>query len=184
MNNFYSIKAVLVATVFVLSLSSIPSAEAQRQRRAAPAGPGVVSKVAWDADGKSVEFTSQRKRYRFDFETSKRVELSADTPKSDTVPSTPGISRRRGSQFGKTGKYIGRPSRGRQYTKVESPDGKWVAEYKDWNLVLNSKDSDTTVKVTTDGDENIHYGTASWVYGEELNQTLSLIHISEPTRPY
>lgn len=173
-NNFYSIKAVVVATVFVLSLSSIPSAEAQRQRRAAPAGPGVVSKVAWDADGKSVEFTSQRKRYRFDFETSKRVELSADTPKSDTVPSAPGISRRRGSQFGKTGKYIGRPSRGRQYTKVESPDGKWVAEYKDWNLVLNSKDSDTTVKVTTDGDENIHYGTASWVYGEELNQTTAM----------
>jgi hypothetical protein len=78
------------------------------------------------------------------------------------------------NDLGNTGKYIGRPSRGRQYTTVESPDGKWLAKYQDWNLILENKESSETIPVTTDGNEKIHYGTASWVYGEELDQNKAI----------
>ena len=152
------------------------SAVAQRFRSAPASGPGVVSKVIWNEDGKSVEFSSDGKRYKFDLTTSKRSEI--ESKKGDKIPVAPPTSPRgrRGlsSASGNTGKYIGRPSRGRQYTAVESPNGKWEAQYKDWNLVLENKETKDVVNVTTDGDENIHYGTASWVYGEELGQTKAM----------
>ena len=107
-------------------------------------------------------------------ETEKQTEVATKKDEAKR-PSPPRTFRRRARQEeGNTGKYVGRPSRGRQYTEVDSPDGKWQAQYKDWNLVLENKDSKEVVKVTTDGDENIHYGTASWVYGEELNQNTAM----------
>ncbi len=151
----------------------ISKANAQRFGRAA-SGPGIVSKVVWNEDGKSVEFTSQGKRFRYDLVTNtpSEVEVKKDENKQTETPRA--FRRRSRQEAGNTGEYIGRPSRGRQYTKVKSPDEKWVAEYKDWNLVLENTESKEVVNVTTDGDENIHYGTASWVYGEELRQTKAM----------
>ena len=148
-------------------------ADAQRGGRGASA-PGTVSKVQWGEDGESVFFTSEGERYVFDLNSQTRSSLDSDTDKK--TDKLDGRQIRRGSRTasGNTGKYVGRPSRGRQYTKVESPDGKWTAEYKDWNLVLENKDDKEVVPVTTDGNEHIHYGTASWVYGEELNQTKAM----------
>lgn len=66
----------------------------------------------------------------------------------------------------------GRPGRGRQLEEEPSPDGKWIARYRDRNVVLVSADGKTTIPVTRDGSVagRIKYGTASWVYGEELDQ--------------
>ena len=65
-----------------------------------------------------------------------------------------------------------RPARGRQLDTEESPDGQWKAVYRDRNVVLQSADGKTTLSVTKDGSEagRVKYGTASWVYGEELDQ--------------
>ena len=46
--------------------------------------------------------------------------------------------------------------------------------YRDWNVVLEHAVTGDKVQVTEDGNENIHYGTASWVYGEELGQTRAM----------
>ncbi len=61
-------------------------------------------------------------------------------------------------------------ARGRQLARVVSADGK-VATYKDGNIFLTLPDK-TVTQVTTDGsiEKRIKYGTASWVYGEELEQ--------------
>lgn len=62
------------------------------------------------------------------------------------------------------------PARGRQFTEVKSPDDAHRAFYEDGNVFL---ETDGDVKaVTTEGDldKRIKYGTASWVYGEELSQ--------------
>ena len=158
---------VNLVALFTVVGFCVPVATAQRARQAR--GPGIVSKVVWNEDGKSVEFTNEGKRFKFDFESKEKTEVES---KKGGDRARPAIRRRRrpSQEQGNSGKYVGRPSRGRQYTKVDSPDGKWQAQYKDWNLVLENKESKEIVDVTTDGDENIHYGTASWVYGEELDQ--------------
>lgn len=63
------------------------------------------------------------------------------------------------------------PGRGRQFSTVTTEDGKTKAEYKDGNVWLTVGDGNS-VKVTPDGDlaKRVKYGTASWVYGEELDQ--------------
>jgi dipeptidyl-peptidase-4 len=66
--------------------------------------------------------------------------------------------------------------RGRQAASTTSSDGKLKAYYKDRNLYLSNADGTGEVQITTDGSEKdrIKYGTASWVYGEELDQTTAM----------
>ena len=63
------------------------------------------------------------------------------------------------------------PERGRQWDVVKSADGSTTANYRDGNVYLTTGDKE--VQVTKDGDvaKKIKFGTGSWVYGEELNQT-------------
>ncbi|MEE2896032.1 MAG: DPP IV N-terminal domain-containing protein [Planctomycetota bacterium] len=79
------------------------------------------------------------------------------------LPSRPRGDARRGNRGP-------RPARGRQLTESPSPDGAWTAVHEDHNVVLRAEDG-TELPVTTDGTEAFRYGTASWVYGEELDQT-------------
>ena len=157
-----------VAALLLLPLA----ANAQRGRGQVSSGPGAVSRVAWSKDNKLVSFHNQGKRYELDLKTLKRSETKADNAARPPARPT-GRRMRPGSSGASTGKYVGRPSRGRQYTRVDSPDGKWQAHYKNWNVVLENKGGDK-VHVTTEGNEEVHFGTASWVYGEELNQTKAM----------
>ena len=142
--------------------------------------PGKVSRVQWSEDGRYVEYTTEGQRYRFDLQTLEREAFTPEKPDGDSEAETgrsnrrPG--RRTGGSAGLTGRYVGRPARGRQYTQVNSPDGQWEAHYRDWNVVLvpAGEEKGEPVQVTTDGNEHVHYGTASWVYGEELNQTRAM----------
>src|SRR5262249_35564385 len=66
--------------------------------------------------------------------------------------------------------------RGRQAISATSPDGKLVAFYQDANLWLGDVNGEIEVPLTTDGSKSkrIKYGTASWVYGEELFQRTAM----------
>ena len=66
-----------------------------------------------------------------------------------------------------------RPARGRQFTTAESPDGAWTAVSERGNLFLRPKAGEQFA-ITTDGTDDIKYGQASWVYGEELDQTTAM----------
>ncbi len=134
-------------------------------------GSGRVSKVQWSKDGRFLIFRSDGKLYQFDLQT-----LEKKVVKKDEVPESVNSWRgkTRGAAAANSGRQLGRPTRGRQHTGVVSPDGKWTARYKNWNVVLEKNDSKDVVQVTTKGNEKIHYGTASWVYGEELNQTTAM----------
>lgn len=61
------------------------------------------------------------------------------------------------------------PARGRQFTTVRSGDGK-IATYRDGNVHI--VDGFENYQLTEGGDlsKRLKYGSASWVYGEELNQ--------------
>jgi dipeptidyl-peptidase-4 len=116
-------------------------------------------RVTWAEDGKSFEYEWDGEKWRFDLEEKKAVSLGE--VESDAAP---GQRRRTG------------PERGRQYTEAESPDGKLKAFYRDYNLWLSDSDGKNEFAVTTGGNkkDRIKYGSASWVYGEELGQNTAM----------
>ncbi len=141
----------------------------------APAG----QTVAWSADGKSVDYSWDGKRYRLDL-ASKKI---ADAPPADaSAPTPPPAQTGRGGRGGAeptrgcTNEMLPPPERGRQRPVEPSPDGKLLAHYHDRNVFVCDANGGGQVAITTDGSEKdrIKYGTASWVYGEELDQTTAM----------
>ena len=67
-------------------------------------------------------------------------------------------------------------ARGRQEDCVVSPDGMLKAFYRDRNVWLARFDGSLERALSTDGSDRtrLKYGTASWVYGEELGQTTAI----------
>ena len=119
--------------------------------------------VTWKDGGKAFEYTQDGKTYRFDIAKKATTELPATEP----ATAAPG---------GRAGFGGGGPERGRQVASAESPDKTLKAVYKIRNLFIADAAGANEVAVTTDGSEKdrIKYGTASWVYGEELAQTTAM----------
>jgi dipeptidyl-peptidase 4 len=118
----------------------------------------------WSADSRSFEYVFDGKRYRFDVASKAAAEMG-----SAAVAPAAG----RGGRGGRGGTGI---ERGRQAVSADSPDGALKAFYKDRNLWISSTAEANETPITTDGSEKdrIKYGTASWVYGEELGQTSAM----------
>jgi dipeptidyl-peptidase-4 len=120
--------------------------------------------ITWLDDGKAFEYRKDGKRYRFDIAKNEATEIPffSTTQAAATEPS----SGRRGRRGG-----IG-PERGRQFASALSPDKLHRAIYRDRNVCLTDADGKNEIAITTDGGPTarIKYGTASWVYGEELYQ--------------
>ncbi len=117
----------------------------------------------WKDDGASFEYVWDGKRYRYDV-ASKQPTVIGDAPAG-----AGGGGRGRGGQ-------AGQPARGRQFDSAESPDKKLKAFYQDRNVWLSAADGSNPLPLTTDGNEaaRVKYGTASWVYGEELDQLTAM----------
>jgi dipeptidyl-peptidase-4 len=112
--------------------------------------------VTWAEDGSGFEYRRAGRSYRFDIARGETVDLGAAAPGS--------TNRRRG------------PARGRQFDFADSPDGTMKALYRDHNLFISAPDGSGEVAVTTDGsaETRVKYGSASWVYGEELRQNTAM----------
>jgi dipeptidyl-peptidase-4 len=124
--------------------------------------PGAVKSGALAAswkDGTSIEYTRDGKVFRFDVASKTTTEIGPAT----AAPSM-------------AGGRMNLPERGRQVASTESPDKALKAFYKDRNLFVSAADGSGELAVTADGSEKdrIKYGTASWVYGEELAQTTAM----------
>jgi dipeptidyl-peptidase 4 len=152
--------------------------------------------VVWSVDGKGVDYTWDGKRFHFDFAKKVPMEVAADAAATPPVASGRG-GRGRGGRGGAPpaagtaapgarggaaavkdckGNDVPPPERGRQQSVTPSPDGRELAEYRDRNLVVCAASGGPESAVTTDGNEKdrIKYGTASWVYGEELAQRTAM----------
>jgi dipeptidyl-peptidase-4 len=121
---------------------------------------GTVQQINWVEGGKAFEYQFNGKRLRYDVGSRKVTELGAAT----------------GGQGQRGGRRGGAPERGRQYESEDSPDGRLRAFHRDRNLWVSNQDGTGEYPVTTDGSATarIKYGTASWVYGEELGQTTAM----------
>ena len=158
--------------IMLMLLLSVQTINAQQDDSQLSDSAGIISKVKWSKDGKHLFFTNQEKRFQFDLDELNKTESDANEQADDGLTITRQQRRSRATTL--TGRYLGRPGRGRQYTSVVSPDGKWQADHKDWNLVLTHLKSGDETQVTTDGNETINYGTGTWVYGEELDQNKAM----------
>ncbi len=123
--------------------------------------------VTWRDEGKAFEYVRDGKLYRFEVAARKLTEVGEASADS----AGPGAGGRGAGGRG------GAPERGRQFASAESPDKTRRAFYRDRNLYLSNADGSSETPITTDGKgdpERIKYGTASWVYGEELDQTTAI----------
>jgi dipeptidyl-peptidase 4 len=124
--------------------------------------PGQIS-VKWADDGKSFDYNFDGKKYQFDIKKKKAVEL--------------GEAEREESPMARYRRMYGnRPQRGRQYTFADAPNGKNKAVYRDGNVYITNTNGENELAVTNEGSESkrIKFGSATWVYGEELNQTTAM----------
>jgi dipeptidyl-peptidase-4 len=113
----------------------------------------------WSDDSAGFDYTFEGKRHRFTVATKAVTELGA----ADMAPAGRGRGGRGGTGI----------ERGRQAASADAPDGKLKAFFRDRNLWISDANGANESAITTDGNakDRIKYGTASWVYGEELGQT-------------
>lgn len=123
------------------------------------------SDLNWQSDTLyySVRDGRERVRMQVDLASGTISEVSGDEPANSRDEA--GERRQRRANVG----------RARQRLWIQSPNGKWKASYKDLNIVLEPLNDDgevagDAVQVTTEGTEKHRFGTACWVYGEELDQ--------------
>ncbi|TXE02808.1 S9 family peptidase [Algoriphagus aquimarinus] len=162
-NKFFLTMAAALATTVSVSqaqdkLKSMPGHE--QYQKIAPqirsaVKPGSLN-VKWAEDGKSFEYVENGKLQSFSVKT-KKVTEGGDIPRPER-------------------RSFNRPARGRQFDAAESPDGKHNAFTEDRNMYLSNADGSNVVAITTDGNEEnqVKYGIATWVYGEELSQNTAM----------
>ncbi|MDG2193490.1 MAG: DPP IV N-terminal domain-containing protein, partial [Polaribacter sp.] len=116
------------------------------------------SDIKWADNGKSFTYIEDKKTYTYDVHKRKAIQTAA--------ASKHGVSKKRRK----------RPARGRQYASAISPDKKLNAFTKDRNMYISNADGTEPIAITTKGnmDNQLKYGIATWVYGEELGQNTAM----------
>jgi len=118
-------------------------------------------RVTWADDSRTFEYVLNGQRYRYDVREGKATQIEGGA--------APAFGGGRGGRGGG-------PARGRQFDTADSPDGRLRAFYRERNLWLSNADGTAERPITTEGSEasRVKYGTASWVYGEELGQRTAM----------
>lgn len=164
----FVLAVVLVATQLAVfaqdRLKTMPGYEQYQKMSSQMAGAvkqGTLA-VAWKDNGKAFDYQWDGKAYRYDTAARKATEI----PVSEMTQTRQAGGGRRAAGV----------ERGRQFTTAESPDKRFKAVYRDRNLYLTDANGANEVAITSDGSEKtrIKYGTASWVYGEELFQNTAM----------
>jgi dipeptidyl-peptidase-4 len=141
---------------------------------------GSVS-VSWK-EANAFEYARAGRLYRFDLAAKQATDIGpAPEPAGRGGRGGRGRGQAAGGQAaggqGRGGRGgQGAPERGRQFASADSPDGKLRAFFRDENLWISAADGSGETAITKDGSRaaRIKYGTASWVYGEELGQRTAM----------
>lgn len=153
--------------------AATPGAEAYRSmQQRLRAGPPLVTgglQVTWSADSTSFSYLRDGRRLRFDVRT-----LQEHEDAGDDGPRPAAIRPMASAPGGPCPPRV--IERGRQRTCAASPDRTRQAFTRDRNLFIAAADGSNEVAVTADGraESRVKYGAASWVYGEELDQTTAI----------
>jgi len=126
--------------------------------------------VTWKDGGKALEYDKDGRRFRYEIASKSLTEVPK--PKSTTT----NAAARPSSEGRRETRRAASPARGRQFSSATSPDGKFKAVYRHRNVWLVTTKGSNEIAVTTDGSDKtrVKYGSASWVYGEELFQNTAM----------
>ena len=138
-------------------LDRLPGSEQVKGIKAPASGAGRVSEVRWDMEARKAWF-QYAGGWKWVSLDGGEVQEGGEPPAA--VPAEKGYRAPRGG-------------RAKQATEVPSPDGAWTAVFKDCNVVLRPKEGEP-VAVTTEGAGKRWFGSADWVYGEELDQNTAM----------
>src|SRR5580765_5573700 len=142
-------------------LKTMPGYERAQQlaREGVAAIGGGALTVTWTEGSAAFEYDNDGQRYRYDIATLKASRMTG-RPRESDGPEASSIT----------------PERGRQIESATSPNGAMKASYTDRNVWLSAANGAVARAITTDGSGSgrIKYGTASWVYGEELSQQTAM----------
>lgn len=172
-NQFHLRCAVIISVMLGVSLpafsqwapfDSLPGADRVASVGSLGGAAGRVNDVRWDMPAGKVWFQYAGKW--------KSIPLAggAASGEGDPPAAAPSIKEYRAPKGG----------RAKQATRVPSPDGKWTAVYADCNIHLEpSKPAEGSIEVpavtvTTTGKDQQWFGSADWVYGEELDQNSAM----------
>lgn len=127
---------------------------------------GLVREVRWDEEAGQVFFRTNDGWKTMPFAGGEPAAVEeADVPELAANADTGKGGRGRGSR--------GMVARGRQSERELSPNGEWTAVSEGGNVRLEREDAQPR-EVTTDATATHKFGTACWVYGEELDQTTAM----------
>ncbi len=123
----------------------------------------------WKDDSSAFDYARDGKLYRYDLATRQTAAVG-------DAPAEFGRGGRGQNAAQGQGRGAAQPARGRQYESSDSPDKSLKAFHKDRNVWLSAADGSNAMAITTNGSEKdrTKYGTASWVYGEELEQRTAM----------
>ena len=156
---WFAISLLPVALIVQDRLQTMPGHQQyERMAREIPSAikSGALS-VTWTGNT-TFEYMKGGKQYRFDVTARRSSELSGTAARNRRPPQDE------------------EPERGRQFESALSPDGRMKAVYRNRNVWLIDVGSGRETAVTTDGsaETRVKYGTASWAYGEELEQKTAM----------
>ncbi len=120
--------------------------------------------VTWKEGGKLVVYSVDGQTYQYDIAAGQ----------TSAVARVPEVKTKKKQARGKAAEP--KVARGRVPVSASAPDGQHKAFHRDRNLWLSTTAGGAEIQISTDGDEKkrIRYGTASWVYGEELAQRAAI----------
>jgi dipeptidyl-peptidase-4 len=172
MNTISKLKKALKTIAIIVMLIGFSTAYAQDKLKTMPGyerytemAPKIRSSIkyaprtyTWDDDSSAFEYNQDGKRLQYSIKTGKTIEVE------DVIQSSGGR------------RFANRPQRGRQYASANAPNGKLKAYTQDRNMYISNLDGSNVVAITTDGNDKnqIKYGIATWVYGEELRQITAM----------
>ena len=175
-------------------LRSMPGYDqSQKMQTALQGGAAFVSgsiTPSWSPDAQTFTYTHAGKTYRFEIATLTSTETAAPQPGRGGGRGGPGAealnaNAGRGAQTAAQTEMPVEPvqgcphagaARGRQLDCAMSPDGKLKAFYRARSFWIANADGTNEKQITTGGrlTDRTKYGTGSWVYGEELDQTTAM----------
>jgi len=161
---------LLLVSIFILASVTVANAQDKiknmpgydQYQKMAPQIRGSVKSgsvnAKWSDDGSSFEYDHDKKAFRYVVKTKAITEV--------------GVA----SEPARMGRFSGGPARGRQAESAVSPDGKLKAFTKDRNMYISNSDGSNVSAITMDGSDatQLKYGIATWVYGEELDQSTAI----------